>query len=431
MSAEWMACLLISCSFLGLWALCRRIQGSWVSPGAMLCGFWFFGSLLPLFFTAFFPIPLIGYLLLFAFVVCGVIGSSLAMLAGVPEVQPALPDLDARIRLWDRAYVLGLAFGCVTPALLYYLAVSQFGTTDLMLLARQVTVARYTGDFSQPLSVSLLTMCLYFAALMGGLLCGLRPPTGRQLGRYLLWMLPLLLAGLIQTTKASALYGGFLWGAAYLGGLTLRDGAKSVQLGRLMTTVTALMGIGFVFVFVGLLARYGTTDPERALQYLPNAAVYFVGHMSGLGHWAQTGLMLPENAGGAYTFAGIFDILHIHTRIGGLYEDMVVFPNGQMTNIYTAFRSAIEDFTLPGALLFFTLLSFLGGLGWVGMRRGRPGAGILCVAFLTYVFASPITSAFVYNTNIGALVLFALLMARGRRAPAHLPVSRETHLELA
>jgi len=431
MSAEWMICLIISLSLLGLWAICYRVQGSWVSPGGMLCGFWFFASLLPLFFTSFFPIPMIAYWILLAFVVCGVLGSSLAMLAGVPKTPKPLTDLSGRIRLWERAYVASLAVGSAAPLWLYYLTTHQFGTTDVMQLARQITVARYTGDFDQPLSVSLLVMWLYFAAMLGGLLIGLQRPKGKQLGKYMLWLLPMLLTTLIETTKASSLYGGLLWGAAYLGGIALRDGGKSVQLGRLLWTVTGFAVLGFVFVYLGLLMRYGATDMDRALQSLPSAAVYFVGHMSGLGNWAQQGAMLPEVSNGSYTFAGIFELLHMHTRAEGLYDNYIVYPNGLATNIFTAFRSAIEDFTLPGALVFFTLLSFLGGLGWVGLRRGQPGVGVLCIIFLAYVFSSPITSPFVYNTNTGALILFSLLMLIRTSTPARLPVRKEVRLELA
>ena len=53
---------------------------------------------------------------------------------------------------------------------------------------------------------------------------------------------------------------------------------------------------------------------------------------------------------GAYTFAGVFDLLGIKQRQIGVYEQYETLAGGEDTNIYTLLRGLIQDFTLPGAM---------------------------------------------------------------------------------
>jgi hypothetical protein len=103
-------------------------------------------------------------------------------------------------------------------------------------------------------------------------------------------------------------------------------------------------------------------------------------------------------------------MLGLKEREIGLYVDSVNLPNGSESNIYTAFRAMVDDFTLPGALLFFGLLSFAGGLGWALLRHGQLWAAPFLVSDVAFILWSPLTSLFNYNSIVGALFLFELVM---------------------
>jgi len=112
---------------------------------------------------------------------------------------------------------------------------------------------------------------------------------------------------------------------------------------------------------------------------------------------------------GQYTFAGAFDLLHIHTRVAGLYTDQVQI-DGAGYNIYTAFRGLIEDFTVPGALLFLALVGFGAQIAYLRAKSGDfLSVGILA-AFYAATLWSFVVDVFIYNTIVLAfLVLIGYL----------------------
>ena len=60
-------------------------------------------------------------------------------------------------------------------------------------------------------------------------------------------------------------------------------------------------------------------------------------------------------------------MLGLGHRIPGLFENVVDLVIGETSNIYTAFRPLIQDFTIPGALAVLALLGVL-LVGWSGIE---------------------------------------------------------------
>ena len=177
------------------------------------------------------------------------------------------------------------------------------------------------------------------------------------------------------------------------------------------------MVVGFVLIQMARYAGWERGAPAAVVQTLWLDSFPYLGVFA---IWLQSnGLSTSLHPTlGQYTFAGVFDLLHIHSRVAGLYTEQVVI-NGAGYNIYTAFRGLIEDFTIPGALLFLVLVGYGAELAYRRVRSGRLlFAGVLA-AFYAATLWSFVVDVFIYNTIV---LSFAILI--GYLALARLPSVR-------
>jgi hypothetical protein len=268
-----------------LWAITRRTQGSWVCPGGMLCCLWLVGTLAPLIAAPDFPIYPQAYITIFLFVLVGSAASSVAPLI-LGGGRPARQAMTGRRRkALARAYWWCLALGILGPILLFREAVSTFGFSELLVLNSFVTDARYKGEFDQSLTVTILFMFSYLAAILGGLLFGLRDKGQRGAWHCFLWGVPLLGVVLIMTTRAALLYGAVLWVGGMTAGMVIRGRESLVRLGRLSLGIVVTGTFAAIVIFGGQMVRWGSfsaEDAERAMQPARTAAF---GHMAVFGAW--------------------------------------------------------------------------------------------------------------------------------------------------
>ncbi len=100
---------------------------------------------------------------------------------------------------------------------------------------------------------------------------------------------------------------------------------------------------------------------------------------------------------GLYTFAGPMDIIGLNERQLGFYTEFVSLPNGY-SNIYTAFRGLIHDFTLTGSIF---ICFFIGILSQLSYQRCRDGNIIWIIPlsiFFAFTLFSPFISIFSSNS---------------------------------
>jgi hypothetical protein len=102
--------------------------------------------------------------------------------------------------------------------------------------------------------------------------------------------------------------------------------------------------------------------------------------------------------------------------VAGLYTDQVQI-DGAGYNIYTAFRGFIEDFTVPGALVFLALVGFGAEVVYQRVRSGNLRFAGLLTAFYAATLWSFVVDLFIYNTIVLAfLILIGYLVLTGKPA---------------
>jgi oligosaccharide repeat unit polymerase len=107
----------------------------------------------------------------------------------------------------------------------------------------------------------------------------------------------------------------------------------------------------------------------------------------------------------------------LRSRLVGVYSEYVTLEDGE-SNIYTAFRGLIEDFSLPGAAVFCVLVGFMAGRAYRFTVAGRTIWVAALAGYYVFVLWSPIISVFVYNSLILAIVVGATMFRRKDQARA-------------
>src|SRR6266566_2175944 len=404
----------------------RRSGGSWYSPAAFFAGFWCVFGGLPLIAG---PISVAPAGMLFIAAACAAVllGAWIARRRRATPAASPFPPQDPPLLGWLIAActLLGLA---VVVLILYSVETSSSAPRLLSFGAivetiHKLAVARNGGTWEEPAAARVLTTATYLGAMLSGLMIGLRD---RGWSRWLsiVVLVPSVLITVILTTRSSLLLPLALGASSYLATSIAAGKAPSFTLQRVawLAGLVAVMAVAFVLI---LMARYTGSPAGRPtpvveslwLNTFPYIGV-FSGWLQRYGLWDSLHLTF-----GQYTFAGAFDLLHIHSRVTGLYTEQVVI-NGSQYNVYTAFRGLVEDFTVPGAVIFLALVGFGAELVYRRVRSGELLYVGILAAFYAVTLWSFVVDVFIYNTIVLAFVILIGYLAIASRRSVRKAVER-------
>jgi oligosaccharide repeat unit polymerase len=394
------------------WAA-RRSGDSWYSPAAFFAGFWcVFGGL-----------PLIaGQISVGPAGMLFVAAASAAVFVGAWAAQRRHSATAPDQRSLQEPPLLGwliaacTVMGLAVVVLILFSVGSVSGAPRIISLRaivetiHQLAIARNAGTWQEPAAARILTSALYLGAMLSGLMIGLHK-TGRARWLSLATFIPSVLVTVILTTKSSILLPVALGTSAYLATSIATGSSPRLTLKRaaLLAGFVAVLSGAFVLIQMARYAGWSEGRPLAVAQLLWADTFPYLGAFS---IWFQskavTASLHPTL--GQYTFAGVFELLHIHTRVAGLYTDQVVV-SGTGYNIYTAFRGLIEDFTPPGALLFLAVIGFGAEIAYRRVRSGDLLYLGLLAAFYAATLWSFIVDVFIYNTVVLAFLILVGYLA--------------------
>jgi oligosaccharide repeat unit polymerase len=239
--------------------------------------------------------------------------------------------------------------------------------------------------------------------------------------------LPSLMITVILTTKSSLLLPVALGASAYLATSLAAGNPPTLTWRRaaLLAAGVAVVAIAFVLIQMARYAGWAIGRPSTVVQQLWLSVFPYLGVFSA---WLQangvTASLHPTF--GQYTFAGVFDLLHVHTRVAGLYTDQVVIQ-GTNYNIFTLLRGLVQDFTIPGALVFLGLVGFGAQLAYRRVRAGDLRFAGLLAAFYAATLWSFVVDVFIYNTIVLAFAVLIGYLAFASRLSMQRAVARLEH----
>jgi oligosaccharide repeat unit polymerase len=393
--------------------LLRIIQGSWLAPGAFCAVVWatltWLGVLLApevgVFPEGVWLITLCVTAVAFGAVVGGTVGRRRRSRAD--DWSPASV---ARLR----RVTLGLAVVGLGAALVLLLdAGGNLGVllspTALAGVGRRLSMARYVQGYQEPLIERIFLVAIYLSAWFSGVILG-SPQASPRRWFVIVPLVPAAAVALLETTKATLSLPMVLMVSTFLA-MRVRHRAGAFAARHVALAVGSVAVVVPTLIALQLI-RYGylAADPAQLSEVLGRLRVAAFGYLAVFSVWIKSGgLDQNQLSFGAYTFAGLFDLLGQHPRALGLYADQVYVGSRATSNIYTVFRGLLEDFGLGGSLVVLTVVGFIAGEAYERLQAGSGRWALPIVAvFYAASLWSCVSGIFVYNTVLLAWLLFGL-----------------------
>ena len=349
-----------------------------------------------------------GILYIVGGVICFMLGTVFCDTAYRPE--PRRRQLTFR-REWATPVMVALLVGAMVNPL-YSIVLHGFNLQallsmqDLLNMNRQISEDRYmSGDVSNVVNQFFLIFC-YAAPLFGGFCY-------RWVGRWtrlvcILTLIPGMFIALTQSMKMGMITGFVLWLTGYLVcsfsyGLPLR-----IRPRHWLYVLLGFVGF-FGILFFSMVFRTGEISEKTIVEISQKFVTYALGHFHCFDMWFS----FHEPAAyawGTKTFLGISNVLGLEDRIQGVYQEYYqIGQNGYygISNIFTIFRSLIEDFGEAGAYLVLFVMGALtkASLKALVCRRNIFLNQVVTTGAYAYLLWSFATSFFAYTSYIATFVV--------------------------
>jgi len=395
----------------------RWTQESWLAPSAFAGLIWSLYVLIPLVVAPEFPVSALTVWVILALI------SSLQVGAFLMEGRPGIRAPQARgiqepLQLERILRVVLLSALLATVGVVYHTwrSLGQYGLSfsggDLIALGSLLSAERYVGE-NEPLAVRLLVMWVYPAALLGGIAYVLAKTRRAKLISFSPFVPALLLA-----TVVAARAGTFIAACCWLGGFLATNAYATSGTYRIFSRkafVFAAVAVIAVVGFIELISMIRGKTWDQEFQVTDSWIALktgILGYLAVFSDWVTHGELWSLNLG-SYTFAGLFEMMGLHARAIGIYSTSITLAGGEQTNIYTAFRGLIQDFSLPGAIFFFFIVGLVSGLAYCRACQGRWRSTLVLSALYAFLAWSPVISLSTYNSLLLAWVVSAIVFNSG------------------
>jgi oligosaccharide repeat unit polymerase len=396
----------------------KRQCGGWLTPSAFLGLYWGVALLIPLILAPEFDFwPGAAWFIMFLGFVfhLGVLGGA-ARNRFTSKTHGE--SVTYELRWGKQILIISTLSGLIGG----YILISEMGFSLSVVLSHPVMIAeigrqyagiRYGLSGSPPVIISILNIFLY----SGGFFAGVWLETQTS-GRSRAYALLPVIAGLPQVFLVNART-GFLWLiimviSGYIATVVLRHRNVNFLDVKRVIWVILIIGLLNVLNFMIQLIREGENFQDAQIS-IAKTRVTLVGSPIVFSHWLQEEWFNVQPAWGARTFGGFFDLLGLAQRKQGLgwegrtlieYGYALTVGNVYDTNVYTAFRQLIEDFTLPGAIIVFASLGILMGKAYRKVLNGAISWLPILALFYGVTLGSYLANWLNYNSCLFGWLLF-------------------------
>jgi len=397
--------------------MARKITGTWLSPGSFFAISWSFFLIVPLLFAPEFKVDLLGIWFIAILSMACAAGSVIAYKPpSIDSLVSNEPNKKNPSHLFRPLWVLILiSFGGVILLFRHALDTYNFGYYPMgwVSIPNLIAVDRYSGYINYPFIIKYSLYCIYPANLLGGLLLSMRQISIKM---KVLTVVPLLLAlilGIIEGARTSILLGLVLFFSAWMSGAMINGSNHNYNKSyfKMAFSGGALM-ITFTVFFVLIQWLRQGMDSIIVDLLIDRIRAYFFGYLAAFTQWIGT-IDSSNLSGGLTTFAGPFNLLGVMERSLGFYDPANI-SLGISTNIFTALRGLVIDFSIPGSIFIAFIVGFFLQLSY---QRGISGTIINTLPismFYAFTLYSPLISIFHYNSILFSwiVIFFPLRFSR-------------------
>jgi oligosaccharide repeat unit polymerase len=402
-SSPWIPLVLL----IGIAGIARIIRGSWLHPSAFPALVWSVFILAALIAAPEYGAAGLGVWLIVALTVAAHLGASVVGRQAAPSQTKAA----IRPNRWIR-WVAAFASLALTGAVIFAItALSENGLpaslSGLLALGHVLSVARYSG-IQEPAIVRALWTWVFPGAVLGGVAYVFaRNHLERALS--LSAFVPALLFSFLETTRGGFIIAMCCWLGAYLSTKVYSTGGRYRLFNRhtLIVIVALTVVVCSVFVVFDAIRLF---TPDRDFSVEPNYArvkAYFFGSLGFFKYWVDHDQNSTGLTFGTETFRSFFELVGLRTW---QINPILRLEGGGETNIPTAFRGLIQDFTFPGALLICLAWGYASGRAFEKTKQGDMSSICLLAAYYSLFLFSPIIALTAYNGPIFAWIVVGFLL---------------------
>jgi oligosaccharide repeat unit polymerase len=268
---------------------------------------------------------------------------------------------------------------------------SVFRSGGLFSIANTISVARYGRTLSLPLSYQVLSAFVYSGIFFSGILFVYKK---KKIDNLFVYM-PLFISfanAMLNGARAGLLMGILLFASAIL--TTYIINGTKVKLINLVKSSAILVSILlFILIFVQVLR--GGKEVADYMPIVEHMMGYIFGSLNAFSIWWVNHNDISLGFG-QYAFSGIHNVF-FGGRESGLFSVPVDISKNNFSNVYTVFRSTIEDFSLGGSFLIFFILGFISTAMYHKIYKNRYYFVMFSMIYFI-IFWSFITNPIMYNT---------------------------------
>jgi len=391
--------------------LTRLITKSWLSPGSFYSASWSFFLIMPLIFTPEYKIDHLGLWFIAIFSMALASGSLISFSLSANNENPiANRSLQSNHKPLVYVFFLLSAIGLLGVFFLINYASNIYNynyyTNNLLSIPNLIAVERYSGTLSYPIIIKYSLYFIYPATLLGGLLFGLREQLIKNKSFFMFPLLISIILGIVEGARTSILLGLILFISAWLSTLTFRSKSTTIKKSYIKIIFGAgVFSVFFITFFILIQWLRQGMDTIIVELLIERIRAYFFGYLSAFSQWLGTSAEFNQNLG-LITFAGPFNLLGIMDRPLGFYNPIYI-ANGVSTNIFTAYRGLVSDFSIPGAIFIAFLIGFITQSIFQNADKFKLINTLPISMFYAFTLYSPLISIFHYNSILFSWIIIS------------------------
>lgn len=212
-------------------------------------------------------------------------------------------------------------------------------------------------------------------------------------------MIAILLLGMSQSGRAGVMIVILqIIIAVYLKSLVIMKQSAMHLLFRGLLPPILLLTIIF---FAGQFLREGfsSVDSSDFSRVLYTLRGYLFGGVSAFSSWIDNVYNVKNISFGRYSYSSLFAALGIYPQAPGVYDEyLAISLTGETSNLFTAYRSFIDDFSIVGACFLYFLSGIITGFIGIKFVRGRSDFILILIPVISWLAYSPLSSLTYFNS---------------------------------
>jgi len=389
----------------------KKIGGSWLSPGAFFSTCWTFFLLFPLLLAPNYNINISGlwYIVIFSMSCsCG------ALLANriYKSKQIILYSKTNNYDLLIKPFYFFILISFLGLFLLSNYVLNkynyQYYNTNYLSIPNLIAIDRYSGNSNYPTLIKYSLYCIYPANLLGGLILSFKNLSFKIKAITFSPLFAALLLGIIEGARSSILLGLILFFSAWLSSQTIDENYKKTNHIFKVIVGGIFFTIGFTLLFIVIQWLRQGMDKIVFELIFDRVQAYFFGYLAAFTQWFVN-IEGNSFSGGLNTFAGPFNLIGIIERPLGFYEPISI-SSGISTNIFTAFRGIVNDFSISGSIIIVFILGFIFQVFFENINSKKIISTLPLSMFYAFTLYSPLISIFHYNSIMFSWLIVFLVI---------------------